>query len=86
MPYDGISAELLLASAKLSQSGTGSRERQRACHVETRPRTFILHLLPDAIDAAASDYVAKYSAPAAEAWARSKGATDAEIPHLVTAP
>ena len=24
-------------------------------------------------------YVAKYSAPAAEAWARSKGATDAEI-------
>ena len=24
-------------------------------------------------------YVAKYTAPAAEAWARSKGATDAEI-------
>jgi hypothetical protein len=24
-------------------------------------------------------YVAKYSAPAAETWARSKGATDAEI-------
>jgi hypothetical protein len=24
-------------------------------------------------------YVAKYSAPAAESWARSKGATDAEI-------
>jgi hypothetical protein len=24
-------------------------------------------------------YVAKYSAPAAEAWARSKGATDADI-------
>jgi hypothetical protein len=24
-------------------------------------------------------YVAKYSAPAAEAWARSKGATDAEV-------
>jgi hypothetical protein len=24
-------------------------------------------------------YVAKYSAPAAEAWARSRGATDAEI-------
>jgi hypothetical protein len=57
--------------------------------------TFVLGLLLAWIDAASAAsesnplrrvscvavrfYVAKYSAPAAEAWARSHGATDAEI-------
>ena len=56
--------------------------------------TFVLGLLLAGIDPSAASesnpfrrvscvvvrvYVAKYSAPAAEAWARSHGATDAEI-------
>ena len=47
-----------------------------APHVEAAERS---GLVPRASCTVIRYYVAKYTAPAAEAWARSKGATQAEI-------
>jgi hypothetical protein len=50
-----------------------------AIYVTFAPQAHASGILHRASCSVVRFYVAKYSAPAAEAWARSKGATDAEI-------